>query len=144
MKHTILVLMVSLISLPLLAKEEKELPNLPDQSEIKTHTVTDPVFGEMVLKLDTDGEPVYNPTAMTVTLLCKDQRSQKNSVTPKEEILINGERLCEFKGHSYDNKTKVLTVYYSSSEPAEGEAKCDSDWSRTFNFPELCEEWQPK
>lgn len=139
MKYIILVLIAILVSAPTLSRAA----DTPATPPTKVDKITDPVWGEITLKLENDGEPVFNPTALTVTLLCKDQRKKVNEVKPTPEVLVNAERICEYKGHTYDAKTKVLTLFYSTSEPAEGEAECNASWEPTFEFKELCDEWRP-
>ena len=112
------------------------------KSTAKTTEIKDPVWGKIFLKIETDGEPVFNPDKLTVSLLCNDQRTKKNAVTPKEEILIDSDAICEFKGHEYDEKRKQLTIFFMTSEPAEGEAECNSPWTQSFDFKDLCSEWK--
>lgn len=119
-----------------------QTPARADDKNTKTVAIKDPVWGSLSLTLLTDGEPVYHPIKMTVTLKCNDQRKVKNVLRPKDEVLLDAEAICEFREHSYDEKNKVLTIRFTTAEAEAGEARCNSEWTQNFDFKDLCMDWR--
>ena len=75
------------------------------------------------------GEPAIVPYRLTLSLRC---RGQKAGDTLKSEMI------CDFRKPEFNEKTKVLTIHYSTSQTRLGQSKCDSDWAQDFDLKLLC------
>lgn len=120
---------------------------------VENYKVSDPTAGSFRIHVADLGEPAIAPYIVNIKVECKDSAGQAKSAA--KEVLPT-ERLCQYTGHSYDSKTKTLTVRAISLELWEKdeagnylldnkgekipltELKCGKPWIEEFKFSEVC------
>lgn len=114
---------------------------------MESHSLNHPKFGTLTLTLEPTGEPAVQPYAMSVRVLCKDNRREPNSIKPEEQDLIwergdtPGVPICDFVGHQYDEKKAVLKLNYVTFDTDHPDKGCDAEYSQTFDLKKLCKRW---
>lgn len=116
-------------SVPSLAREDHDTQN----KVVREFEIRERGLGTLQVKITDAMEPAYQNFRMTLSVKCDSGEFME------WEKIIDEEAICDFTKHTYERKTKVLRVYFSTSEIAPGEAKCNSHWSQGFHLKKLCE-----
>lgn len=114
-------------------------------SKTKTYSLKDSRLGDLDVKIVDVEEPAAYPLRMTISVLCKDNRVQKNSIKPKLESVLKDDKICHFKEYVFNKDSKILTVRFQTAAADDsGEFQCQAHWAQDFNLEKLCSAWNGK
>ena len=102
---------------------------------LSTFSASAPGIGSLRVEVKDLGEPVYRPLQLTISVSCKNKASGTKKVVPE---ILKQESICDYRDAQYDERSKTLTIHYSTSEFSLEQAKCDGHWSQAFDLRELC------
>ncbi len=134
-----LVLILAIVLAPVLVAQDKTTEDKPPEVP-KSFEVND-TWGSFKLEFSENVEPIWYPIAMSLKLLCKDQRKTPGHAVPEEIQLPIHDRICEFEEHAFDDKEKVLRLKYTIYELEDTSGECTKEINYKAELKTLCRAW---
>lgn len=102
------------------------------RSLLQSHQISDQKVGTLSVEIEDVVEPIATPLRMTLRLKCAAGRTP---FAAKDGVLLR-EKICEFRGLQYDEKSKTVTIQYTNL--GEAMAECENAVLRTAELLVLC------
>lgn len=110
-------------------------------ANIVNETISDADLAEIRVVVTDIGEPVYAPLQLKISVLCKDNRVNKNGPAPRWTLAREAQAICAFGSHAYNADRKVLALKFSEAAIVVGDAPCEPQPAKSIDIKKACARW---